>query len=814
MFTDKKTEQNMMNCIGYSVLNQITICGKGVQVMKTRNKKAFTVVELVIVIAIIAILAAILIPTFASLVKKANVSADTQLIRNLNTALASDSAANNNKPHPTMTDALKAAEDFGYDVGKINKSATDNEILWDSANDLFCYYDASTNKVRYIPESETKITKTLTADSCEYWCIISVEATDTSVTVDCGKEDMNWSVFLKDCSAKTINAKTGVDVGWINTVESINYVRTSTDQPSEQLVKIRSYGGEVTVNAPNDTVEHYGFATVLNCEDVKVGTFREFGTVGRLIYTDDNGKIEFGSTAVVYCYMNASDDAGQNFESVLIDEGAIVYTTIANTVPDTDDSDPNNIARFKDTVHPGIGVVVKGHLVDINQCYNHNSDYDLIKIGDDIYVICKCCGGFTKYVPGENGEYVADNDVSNVKVGTTDNPVENQFSYNPATNSSECTNHDLIHIDRDDPNCFDKDGKEAHYKCNICGKLFTDSEGQFETNDDELKIPFGHDLVGTYCNRCGHPVAFIDESNIYTITDERNQNNDDSDDRLMPVVLDILKTNWNDLDPIGTVYMDVAYSFKAFQTITVNNESVLDEKCIENDSTKLYDYDEKANKLVYAGADGKYSANEKLYKYDAQTNKIVFVGPGGEYSANDIYELFKGWICDYYVAFDRPVKPYSCGLGGYYEDWGALGFLAPKLNDKLNDDGYIKANTLIPLIGTLAKIEVSYEFIVNNVKEFVCGFFNFSEQNVGAKFTVYLRMYKPKTGDELSDPLVAKLGDYVDVAVTDYTVKSISDKNKALVMQLKSQINQNQEFYTYLKNSYPEVLEILEEIGE
>ncbi len=37
-----------------------------------RNKKGFTIVELVIVIAILAILAAVLIPTFASLIKKAN----------------------------------------------------------------------------------------------------------------------------------------------------------------------------------------------------------------------------------------------------------------------------------------------------------------------------------------------------------------------------------------------------------------------------------------------------------------------------------------------------------------------------------------------------------------------------------------------------------------------------------------------------------------------------------------------------------------------------------------------------------------------
>lgn len=42
--------------------------------MKRNNKKGFTIVELVIVIAVIAILAGVLIPTFAGIVEKANAS--------------------------------------------------------------------------------------------------------------------------------------------------------------------------------------------------------------------------------------------------------------------------------------------------------------------------------------------------------------------------------------------------------------------------------------------------------------------------------------------------------------------------------------------------------------------------------------------------------------------------------------------------------------------------------------------------------------------------------------------------------------------
>ena len=55
--------------------------------MKRTNKKGFTLVELVIVIAIIAILAAVLIPTFSGVVENANQSSARQAARNAYTEL-------------------------------------------------------------------------------------------------------------------------------------------------------------------------------------------------------------------------------------------------------------------------------------------------------------------------------------------------------------------------------------------------------------------------------------------------------------------------------------------------------------------------------------------------------------------------------------------------------------------------------------------------------------------------------------------------------------------------------------------------------
>ena len=58
--------------------------------MKKMNKKGFTIVELVIVIAVIAILAAVLIPTFSGIVDRANKSAALQEVKNAYTATVAE----------------------------------------------------------------------------------------------------------------------------------------------------------------------------------------------------------------------------------------------------------------------------------------------------------------------------------------------------------------------------------------------------------------------------------------------------------------------------------------------------------------------------------------------------------------------------------------------------------------------------------------------------------------------------------------------------------------------------------------------------
>ena len=85
------------------------------------TKKGFTIVELVIVIAVIAILAAVLIPTFSGIIDKANISSAEQEARNSYVQYAADNATEAN-----FIDTMIIETSKGYYVF-INNGSVVNE---------------------------------------------------------------------------------------------------------------------------------------------------------------------------------------------------------------------------------------------------------------------------------------------------------------------------------------------------------------------------------------------------------------------------------------------------------------------------------------------------------------------------------------------------------------------------------------------------------------------------------------------------------------------------------------------------------------
>ena len=247
--------------------------GKGA-VMKKTDKKGFTIVELVIVIAVVAILAAVLIPTFVNVVKKANVSNDTALVKNINTTLATEEVEDG-KP-ATMYDALKMAENGGFDVSKLTPRSS-GEIVWDEETNRFALIDG--NKTVFAENG-----KTIT-ESSKIWKFVSADNLS---------ENTGYGSYITGAGEiETLTVSAGIDVG-NNTVKTLNYENTG----SGQTVTIRTNGGALVVDAVSDTVNHYGEVDSVNIKAVAENSYHEHGTVnGDVIVT--KGHVSLESSAVV-----------------------------------------------------------------------------------------------------------------------------------------------------------------------------------------------------------------------------------------------------------------------------------------------------------------------------------------------------------------------------------------------------------------------------------------------------------------------------------------------------------------------------------
>lgn len=99
--------------------------------MLKKLKHGFTLVELVIVIAVIAVLAAVLIPTFINVIDSANNSADVQLAGNLTTALVDAQVYPDEVA--SAQNIRKHVKDFGYEPSDLVTKKSSNVIAYNKA---------------------------------------------------------------------------------------------------------------------------------------------------------------------------------------------------------------------------------------------------------------------------------------------------------------------------------------------------------------------------------------------------------------------------------------------------------------------------------------------------------------------------------------------------------------------------------------------------------------------------------------------------------------------------------------------------------
>ena len=335
--------------------------------IKRNNKKGFTIVELVIVIAVIAILAAVLIPTFAGIIKKANLSADEQAVRQMNTALAMYEAENG-KP-ANLVEAKKALDEALVNVeGGLVPVTQGYAFYWDSVN----------NEIVLVGEGDTIENGWKLMTSNGFGTLVKVS--DATALADAVKNSSNEVPALIKLDADvTLTEKITVADGNAAIIElngkklnaADDSYTTAADIERNCAIVVRQggslsiEGGELTLptDAGRGIVNENGS---LSLKDVKISASSEVA-----VYVDG-----FSDTSIVNCeivstnyYGIATNSSyGSSDGARVVIEDSKVSATYAPYFCSINANFVANNCTFTNTGSDGAAAVIKDGSHELNGC--------------------------------------------------------------------------------------------------------------------------------------------------------------------------------------------------------------------------------------------------------------------------------------------------------------------------------------------------------------------------------------------------------------------------------------------------------------
>ena len=207
--------------------------------MKNVKKKGFTIVELVIVVAVIAILAAVLIPTFSDLVKKANMSADQVAVKNMNTVLAIEKVDTDDL---TIDKVLEALEEAGFKAENYRPLTDGTAFYWVKKVNKIILVDEQTKEVLYPTDIEGIPEYNENATGAEKWYLLTQDGCEHEFGDDANWLSVKGKVLAPSCAEEGVIEvdtclKCGETVeGYIVKAKGHDALKTLTANEGEEII--------------------------------------------------------------------------------------------------------------------------------------------------------------------------------------------------------------------------------------------------------------------------------------------------------------------------------------------------------------------------------------------------------------------------------------------------------------------------------------------------------------------------------------------------------------------------------------------------
>ena len=254
--------------------------------MRNTNKKGFTIVELVIVVAVIAILAAVLIPTFSGIIAKAQLSADQRAEREMNNAIAMEGA-------DTLEEAMAALEKNGINAKHLIPVSAGYSFVWNK----------NTNKIELVKGED----KESIAESIKE---IAVTVNTTEAFLNAIDEDMKYIKLDADVNIDTSD----LDIKGNNVTIDLNGKKITTTQETGRSKYLNVKGSATFVNG---TIEARGIQVFKGAKlvvgkdaNLVVNSVDSNGGAALWIYAGAEVEINGGTFTAVY--NNTSADISAN----------------------------------------------------------------------------------------------------------------------------------------------------------------------------------------------------------------------------------------------------------------------------------------------------------------------------------------------------------------------------------------------------------------------------------------------------------------------------------------------------------------------